>query len=187
MQFVKTAVTLAAAAWLMAPLQATAGDEASKPKVEILTVTSKTVQDGKPIPVNHTGDGKDISPELTWSKAPQTAKSIAVTCEDPDAPGGVWFHWIVINLPPSTTNLKENLEKKASIAGGAAQGTNDFGKVGYNGPAPPKGSEHHYHFKVFALDQKLDLQPGCDKKQFYKALSGHVVGRGKLTGLYKRP
>lgn len=187
MQFVKTAATIAIAFLLIAPLQAIAGEDITKPKVEILTVTSKTVQEGKSIPINHTGDGKDISPELSWSKAPATAKSIAVTCEDPDAPGGVWFHWIVFNLPPTTTNLKEGVDKKAALAGGGEQGTNDFDKLGYNGPAPPKGSEHHYQFKVFALDQKLDLKPGCDKKQFYKAAAGHVVGRGKLTGLYKRP
>ncbi|MDZ4833612.1 MAG: YbhB/YbcL family Raf kinase inhibitor-like protein [Candidatus Melainabacteria bacterium] len=187
MQFVKTAVTLCAAVWLVAPISAVAADDAVKAKVEVLTVTSKTVKEGKSVPINHTGDGKDVSPELSWTKAPVTAKSIAVTCEDPDAPGGVWFHWIVFNLPPTTAGLPEGIAKTPSIAAGAGQGTNDFEKVGYNGPAPPKGAEHRYQFKVFALDKKLDLKPGCDKKQFYKALSGHVVGRGKLTGLYKRP
>jgi len=185
MQLVKTAL-LAAFGLMIAIAPASTDDKIGKPRVEILTVTSKTVTDGKPVPTNHTGDGKDASPALSWSKVPATAKSIAITCEDPDAPGGTWFHWILFNLPPGTTSLKEGLEKKPTLPDGSGQGTNDFGKVGYNGPAPPKGAEHHYHYKIFALDNKLNLKPGCDKKQFYEALSGHVVGRGKLTGLYKR-
>lgn len=164
---------------------AKAANEKPKAKVAILTVTSKAITDGKPVPKDYTGDGKDLSPDLTWTKPPATAKSIAVTCEDPDAPGGTWFHWILFDLPTTTSGLKQNLAKKDVLPGGGVQGKNDFGKIGYNGPFPPKGEEHHYHFKVFALDTTLGLQPGANKKQFYEALSGHVVGRGKLTGTYK--
>ncbi len=184
MHFVSRAITTAAAIWLTMPLLAIAAD---KPKVEVLTVTSSAVKEGKSIPVENSGEGKDTAPDLSWSKAPARAKSIAITCEDPDAPGGTWFHWILFNLEPEATKLAAGTEKKASLPGGVGQGINDFGKVGYNGPMPPKGSEHHYQFKVFALDTKLDLKPECNKTQFYQALSGHVIGRGKLTGLYKRP
>lgn len=191
MHFGKTAVTLAFTASLGFGLlvqmhgPAKAADEKPKAKVEILTVSSKAVTDGKPVPKDYTGDGKDISPDLTWTKPPATSKTIAVTCEDPDAPGGTWFHWILFNLPTTTSGLKENLAKKDVLPGGGVQGKNDFGKIGYNGPFPPKGEEHHYHYKVFALDTTLGLKPGANKKQFYEALSGHVVGRGKLTGTYK--
>jgi len=165
--------------------EAQAAEDKAKPKVEILTVTSNAIQEGQSVPKLHTSDGKDTSPDLSWTKPPATAKSIAVTCEDPDAPGGTWFHWIVFNVPAATTNLPENLPKKEALANGGIQGKNDFGKIGYNGPSPPKGEEHHYNFKVFALDRKLELPPAATKKQFYEALSGHVVGRGKLTGIYK--
>lgn len=186
MRFTKT-IRVALSIAAVAALRAHAGEQATaKPKVEPLTVTSKTITEGKTIPTKNTGDGKDISPDLTWSKPPATAKSIAITCEDPDAPGGTWFHWILFNLKPTTTVLNENVAKTGSLPDGSAQGVNDFGKPGYNGPAPPKGQEHRYNFKVFALDTKLDLKALCNKKQFYEALSGHVVGRGKLTGLYKR-
>lgn len=165
--------------------EAQAADDKAKPKVEILTVTSKSIKEGQSVPKIHTADGKDTSPDLAWTKPPTTAQSVAVTCEDPDAPGGTWFHWIVFNLPATTTNLPENLPKKETLTNGGIQGKNDFGKIGYNGPSPPKGEEHHYNFKVFALDRKLELPPAANKKQFYEALSGHVVGRGKLAGIYK--
>ncbi len=154
---------------------------------EKLSVTSTTVQDGKAVPVEHTGDGKDESPAISWSKASAQVKAYALTCEDPDAPGGTWFHWIVFNMPAATTSLKAGVDKVAKLPDGSSQGTNDFGKLGYNGPAPPKGSEHHYHYKVFGLDGKLKLKPGCDKKEFYDAIKGHVLAQGQLTGLYKRP
>lgn len=187
MDLARTTMTLAASTLMLFPASVSAADETTaKPKGSRFTVTSKTVVEGKTIPKQHTGDGKDLSPALSWNKAPDTAKSIAVTCEDPDAPGGTWFHWILFNLPPGTTSLKEGLDKKPTLDDGSGQGINDFGKVGYNGPAPPKGAEHHYHYKVFALDKKLDLKPGCDKKMFYEAIAGHVIMRGKLTGLYKR-
>jgi Raf kinase inhibitor-like YbhB/YbcL family protein len=162
-----------------------AADESTKSKVEVMTVTSKSISEGKTVPKNNTVDGKDISPDLSWTKPPAQAKALAVTCEDPDAPGGTWFHWILFNLPPQATSLKENMAKEPTLPDGSLQGKNDFGKVGYNGPAPPKGEQHRYYYKVFALDSKLTLRPMINKKQFYEAISGHVVGRGKLTGVYK--
>lgn len=155
-------------------------------KKPTIAVTSKTVKEGASVPVNHTADGKDVSPEITWEKGPAETKTYAVTVEDPDAPNGLWFHWIVFNIPAETTQFKENMPKKPTFKDGTTQGTNDFDKVGYNGPAPPKGKAHHYNFKVFALDQKLDLKPGAKKDELYGAMKGHVVAKGSLTGTYQR-
>jgi Raf kinase inhibitor-like YbhB/YbcL family protein len=155
-------------------------------KAERLNVQSPDFASGALIPVKFSADGKDVSPNLIWSKAPAQAKSIAVTCTDPDAPRGTWWHWIVFNLAPDTTQLKENQSKGASLGGGASQGTNDFGNTGYNGPAPPKGPIHHYHFAVYALDTKLALKPACSKAELTAALSGHVLASGEWVGTYVR-
>ncbi len=151
-----------------------------------LKVTSTAFGDGKAIPKKYTGDDKDVSPALQWSAPPAGTKSIAISCEDPDAPVGIWWHWIIYNIPPDVKSLKEGIEKTETLANGASQGTNDFKKVGYNGPAPPPGAMHHYHFKVVALDTKLLLKPGCTKTEFAGALRGHVLGSGELTGTYSR-
>jgi Raf kinase inhibitor-like YbhB/YbcL family protein len=159
---------------------------AADAKAERLNVQSPDFSSGARIPAKFAKDGADVSPNLYWSKAPAQAKSIAVTCTDPDAPRGVWWHWIVFNLPPETTQLKENQSKAASLAGGACQGTNDFGKTGYNGPDPPGGAVHHYHFAVYALDCKLALRPGCGKVELSNALKGHVLASGEYVGTYER-
>lgn len=151
-----------------------------------LTVTSTAFGDGKVIPKKYTGDGADVSPQIQWTSPPAGTKSLAVSCEDPDAPVGIWWHWIIYNIPPSMKSLKEGLAKTETLSGGLAQGSNDFKKIGYNGPAPPPGSVHHYHFKVVALDTKLLLKPGCTKAEFADALRGHILGSGQVTGLYSR-
>ncbi|MBX9693793.1 MAG: YbhB/YbcL family Raf kinase inhibitor-like protein [Cyanobacteria bacterium] len=151
-----------------------------------LSVKSTAFTEGSIIPNKFTGDGQDVSPPLTWSDPPASAKSIALTVEDPDAPAGTWFHWIIFNIPPSERQLSQGIEKAPKLKGGITQGSNDFRKLGYNGPAPPKGSTHHYQFKLVALDSPLTLQPGCTKTEFYGAIKGHVLARGTLTGLYSR-
>ncbi|MBS1994304.1 MAG: YbhB/YbcL family Raf kinase inhibitor-like protein [Cyanobacteria bacterium SZAS LIN-3] len=153
---------------------------------EKLTVVCPAFASGALIPAKFTGDGKDVSPAVQWSKVPAQTKSIALVCTDPDAPVGVWWHWIIFNLAPTTEHLTEGMDKAASLAGGACQGTNDFGKTGYNGPAPPKGPVHHYHFTVYALDSKLNLKPGCSKAEFTAAVKGHVLAGGEYVGTYVR-
>ena len=154
--------------------------------VERLNVQSPDFASGALIPTKFSGDGQDISPDLVWSKAPAQTKSIAITCTDPDAPSGTWWHWIVFNLPAETTQLRQGQAKGPTLVGGACQGTNDFGKTGYNGPAPPKGPIHHYHFTVYALDTKLTLRPGCSKAELTAALTGHVLASGEYIGTYVR-
>ena len=175
------ALTLAAAlATLAGPTQA--GD---KPQPQ-LVVNSGFIRDGGAVPKKYTADGDDVSPPLRWDDPPAATKSFAITCEDPDAPGGTWFHWIIYNLPPSTRRVKEAVAKTPTVPDDIRQGTNDFGKLGYNGPSPPKGKPHHYHYKVFALDKMLELKPGCKKGAFYAALKGHILARGQLVATYGR-
>lgn len=155
-------------------------------KKETLKISSTSFQANGAIDKKYTADGEDLSPQISIAKLPTGTKSIALSCEDPDAPVGTWFHWLIWNMSPSTTELKEGTAKKSELADGSLQGTNDFKKTGYNGPSPPKGPDHHYHFKVFALDQILDLKANSDKKEFYKSIEGHVLGTGSVIGTYGR-
>lgn len=151
-----------------------------------LTVTSSAISEGATLPKKYTGDGADVSPPLSWSAGPSGTKSYALSCEDPDAPWGTWWHWIMFNIAPETRQVSENVPKVAALAQGVWQGQNDFHKPGYNGPAPPAGKLHHYQFKVMALDTMLTLSADSNKDAFKKALKGHVLAEGQLTGVYKR-
>jgi Raf kinase inhibitor-like YbhB/YbcL family protein len=127
-----------------------------------------------------------LSPVLQWSNVPPAAKSLALICDDPDAPMGVWVHWVIYDLPPSTAGLSEDAPKSPELASGARQGVNDFTRLGYGGPAPPPGRPHRYFFKLYALDLKPGLKPGLTKKELLKAMEGHVLAEGQLMGTYQR-
>lgn len=150
-----------------------------------VTVTSTAFEDGGVIPVRYTADGQDISPPLAFAGIPDGAKSIALICDDPDAPMGTWTHWLIWNIPPQTASLAEDMAPDAELPGGIRQGTSDFGRTGYGGPAPPSGV-HRYFFKVYALDAMLDLPAGATKPQLEKAIEGHIVAQGRLMGTYTR-
>ncbi len=151
-----------------------------------IEVTSTAFQQGMSIPKQYTGDGVDQSPPLHWSKPPSGTKSIALICDDPDAPVGTWVHWVLYNLPAQTHELEAGVPTTATLASGAKQGKNDFGKIGYGGPAPPKGKAHRYFFKVYALGVSVDLAAGATKAQLEAAIKGHVLAEGQLMGTYKR-
>ncbi len=151
-----------------------------------LTVTSAAFEPGRPIPVKYTGLGDDLSPPLQWQGAPAATKSFALLCDDPDAPGGTWVHWVIYNLPPGAPSLSENAPKSESLPGGAAQGLNSFGKIGYGGPAPPAGKAHRYFFKVYALDCLLTPQGRPKKEALLAAMRGHILSQGQLIGTYQR-
>ena len=151
-----------------------------------LTVSSSAFQEGAKIPARYTCEGQDISPPLTWSKPPAGTKSLALIVDDPDAPGGVFTHWVLFNLPPQTTELAEAIPTQAELPNGARQGKTDFGRVGYGGPCPPPGRPHHYQFTVYALDQTLDLKAGASKRELIRAMEGHILAQDRLTGLYQR-
>ena len=137
------------------------------------------------IPPRYTCDGEDISPLLNWDAPPAATKSLALICDDPDAPLKTWVHWVVYNLPPQTRSLPENLPAGNPLPEGGLQGVNDFRKVAYGGPCPPGGT-HRYFFKLYALDRLLDLKPGATKAQLEAAMAGHVLAQAELIGRYRR-
>ena len=151
-----------------------------------LSLSSIAFQDGEGIPVKHTCEGQDVSPPLMWSEPPQGTQSLALIVDDPDAPGGVFNHWVLFNIPPDSRQLPEALPTQAQLPSGALQGKNGFGRVGYGGPCPPPGRPHHYCFTLNALNRVLDLKAGVSKKQALDAMQGHILAQGKLTGTYQR-
>lgn len=143
---------------------------------------------GDKIPSKYTCDGADVSPPLQINGVSEGAASIAIIVDDPDAPIGVFNHWIIWNIPASeTVIIPENLPKKSEIDEPirALQGKNDFGKIGYNGPCPPSG-EHRYFFKVYVLDTELNLKSGITKEELLKNIEGHVIQYAELYGVYSR-
>jgi Raf kinase inhibitor-like YbhB/YbcL family protein len=151
-----------------------------------LSVTSPAFCEGEPIPKLYTGEDKDVSPLLQWTDVPEGAKSMALICDDPDAPRGTWVHWVLFNLPPETRQLDQGVPKTEKLANGALQGTNDFPKIGYDGPMPPPGKPHRYYFKVYTLDTMLSLKSGCKKAELEAAMKSHILAEGQLMGTYKR-
>jgi len=138
-------------------------------------------------PVKYTCDGEDISPKIRVGGLESRVKSLAVVVVDPDAPGGTFTHWVAWNLKP-LREIPENVPKepvvKAPIK--AVQGKNDFGRIGYNGPCPPKGRPHRYVFKVYALDTELSLPPGASRSELERAIKGHVLQYGEAVATYGR-
>lgn len=140
---------------------------------------------GSEIPRRYTCDGENRSPALTWEAPPEGTASLALVVEDPDAPMGTFVHWLVYNLPPETRSLPEGVVTDSRLANGALQGKNDFGKVGYGGPCPPRGT-HRYFFKLYALGSPLNLPPAAHKNEVLKAMQGKVLGQADLMGRYTR-
>lgn len=152
--------------------------------VATLTVTSAGFGANAAIPLNNTCDGSDLSPQINWSTPPDKTKSIAVIVDDPDAPGhegGTFTHWILWNVKGDTQLIGTG--GNGGYSGGIA-GTNDFGKLGYSGPCPPKGSTHHYHFRIYALDAAITLKPSDKRSDLDRAMNGHVIGQGDLVGIF---
>jgi hypothetical protein len=146
-------------------------------EIHVLEITSEAFISQSYIPQKYTCDGEGISPPMSIGNIPKDAKSLVLIVDDPDAPGRSWVHWIVWNIPPAK-KIKEK-----SIPG--IEGMNDFVQHHYGGPCPPSGI-HHYHFKVYALDELLDLKPDSTKYELEKAMSSHIIAFGELVGLYKR-
>lgn len=152
------------------------------PGVAALDVSSAAFEDGQPIPTQHTCDGEDISPPLSWRGAPASTAGFAILVSDPDAPGGTFTHWVVAGIDGETTSLEAG-----DVPTGGIQGTNDFGESSWGGPCPPPGDEpHRYRFTVQATDTNVDLGPDATAEDLRAALDGHVVAEGTLTGSYAR-
>jgi Raf kinase inhibitor-like YbhB/YbcL family protein len=143
-----------------------------------ISVTTPAFQAGGDIPAKFTCNGANMNPELKINGTPNEAKSLVLIVDDPDAPHGLFTHWILWNIDPKTTNIGEN-----SAPVGGIQGTNDFGKRNYGGPCPPSGT-HRYFFKIFALDTKLDLKPSARRAELDAAMRGHTLAQGELMGRY---
>jgi hypothetical protein len=142
-----------------------------------LKITSTAFKANELIPSKYTCEGENVNPPLAIEGIPGEAKSLALIVDDPDAPGGMWVHWVVWNIPV-TSSLSEN-----SAPG--EQGVNDFKKNNYGGPCPPSGT-HRYFFKVYALDSTLSLPKQTTKPHLEKAIRDHVLAQGELIGIYKK-
>jgi hypothetical protein len=158
-----------------------------------LKLESSAFQHGQPIPVDYTGDGRDVSPPLSWSGVPEGTAEFALICDDPDAPSAEpWVHWLIYKIPGSARSLPEGIPGQARVQDprDAMQGRNSWtsgSTMGYRGPAPPEGSgAHHYHFRLYALDAPINLRAGMDKKALLNAMRGHILAEGELIGTYER-
>lgn len=157
----------------------------------MLILSSPQFHDGDQIPLRYTGLDQNISPPLRWSGIPKNAVELALICDDPDAPGPeAWIHWVIYNLSPSATNgLAEGIPNKPLVMHpvSAAQGVNSFEKPGYGGPLPPPGhGAHRYFFKLYALDRRLNLQPGLTKAELLEKISKHIVADTQLMGRFEQ-
>lgn len=145
-----------------------------------MELTSNVFENNGAIPSIYTCDGENMNPPLEVSNVPAGAKSLALVVDDPDALSGDWVHWLVWNIDPNTKEIAEGRVPDSSV-----QGTNDFGKNNYGGPCPPSGT-HRYQFKLYALDEKLNLESGSRKKELEEVMGGHILEESILVGLYKR-
>jgi Raf kinase inhibitor-like YbhB/YbcL family protein len=175
---------LSAVALLLLPILTS--HAADPPPRATLNITSSGFPAEGMMPAKYGCEGANASPALSWTGVPAGAKSLVLICDDPDAPGGTWVHWVLFNLPANTSALAEKVDTAPMLPSGARQGVNDFGKIGYSGPCPPPGKPHHYFFKLYALDIRLGLKPGATKKELLQAMDGHIVGEGLLMGKYQR-
>jgi Raf kinase inhibitor-like YbhB/YbcL family protein len=150
------------------------------------TLTSTAFSSGGNIPAKYTCEGQDASPPLAWSNPPEGARNFALIADDPDAPAGIWVHWVIYDIPATVHVLSEGLAKTDEIPGLAKQGINDFRRPGYGGPCPPPGKPHRYFFRLYALNSALNLKPQASRSDVDRAMQGKIVGKAELMGKFKR-
>ena len=158
-----------------------------------ITVTSPTLKANEVVPIDHTADGKNVSPALSWTGAPANTKQFALVYDDPDVVfgGQTFVHWVVYKIPGTAKGLPAELPMDAVLTApadiaGAIQGLSGFKRTGYRGPAPPPGKPHHYRWTVYALDAELPLEQGLNRTQLMEAIKGHIIGQGSLVAIYER-
>jgi Raf kinase inhibitor-like YbhB/YbcL family protein len=185
------ALVLTVAATASTYAKATVDQAAQTPAA--ITVTSTTIKANETIPKDHTADGRNVSPALSWSGAPAATKQFAMIMDDPDAQfgGSNFVHWVVYKIPAAAKGLPAELPMDATLTAppeiaGTIQGLSGFRRAGYRGPAPPAGKPHHYTFTVYALDTELQLAEGVNKADLMKAMEGHIIGQGALVAIYER-
>ncbi|MFA7412874.1 MAG: YbhB/YbcL family Raf kinase inhibitor-like protein [Rhizobium sp.] len=151
-------------------------------------LTSPAFNNGAIIPLRYTCSGEDVSPALEWQDAPHGTKSFALTCSDPDAPGGTFYHWAIFDIPADWRRMAQGIPRQASLPSGSRQAVNDFGRIGYAGPCPPVGhGPHHYYFRLLALDvEHLELgdDPRC--REVEPTARPHCLAVTEIVGLFER-
>jgi hypothetical protein len=153
--------------------------------VEPFELSSSAFTHEAPIPVKYSCDGENISPPLAWNDHPEGTMSFALINDDPDAPVGIWIHWVLYNIPGDSSGLDEAIPAQTELADGSQHGENSWGRFDYGGPCPPSGT-HRYFFKLYALDTLLDLGAGADKGTLLDAMEGHILAEAELMGTYER-
>ncbi|HET7486318.1 MAG TPA: YbhB/YbcL family Raf kinase inhibitor-like protein [Acidimicrobiales bacterium] len=150
--------------------------------MDTIELRSPAFGDHTEIPPRFSRDGDDLSPPLEWTDVPAGTAELVLLCEDPDAPGGTWVHWVVTNLDPELRSLDEG-----KVPGDAVEGANDYGGTGYGGPQPPIGDRpHRYFFRLFAVGERLDVQPGASAEDVRRAMAGKELAEGTLVGTFRR-
>jgi Raf kinase inhibitor-like YbhB/YbcL family protein len=144
-----------------------------------MKISSPSFEQAQPIPASFTCEGSDLSPMLVFDVVPKGIASFVLIMEDPDAPGGVFDHWLAWNIPPEARVLEEGYRAPR-------EGINGFGSTGYRGPCPPRGKPHRYYFRLYALDIILDLPSGSYKERLLSAMKGHIRAQAEIMGTYQR-
>ncbi|MEM4089936.1 MAG: YbhB/YbcL family Raf kinase inhibitor-like protein [Thermoplasmatales archaeon] len=145
------------------------------------------IQDGAEIPTKYTCDGENTSPRISIAGIPGGTRSLSILVEDPDAPVGLFVHWVLFNLPPSTTEIKSGMDRSRRMPDGTKQGKNDFGRIGYDGPCPPKGHGYHrYYFKLYALNSTISLSGTPVRQDLLKRMEGKIIETAETMGRYRR-
>ncbi len=150
-------------------------------------LTSSNFSEGQPIPVEHTCQGSDQSPQLQWTNPPVGTKSFVIIVDDPDAPDPkapkvTWVHWVLFNIPSDVSSIHQ---KTTSLPKGGLSGYNDWNKIGYKGPCPPIG-KHRYFHKIYAIDTVITFDKTPTKKELLISIDGHILGQAQLIGTYQK-
>jgi Raf kinase inhibitor-like YbhB/YbcL family protein len=166
-----------------APTPTKAAPEPTEPPLPFELISTAFDQ-GEPIPAKYSCKGEDISPSLAWGDPPQGTQSLALIMDDPDAPGGTWVHWIVLNIPADIRELPEDMPAGTKFGDVAVTfGRNSWNRSDYGGPCPPSGT-HRYFFKLYALDTTLPSDETMNKEQVLAAMDGHILAETELMGTF---
>jgi Raf kinase inhibitor-like YbhB/YbcL family protein len=149
------------------------------------TLKSSAFAPDQPIPYRYSRDGENISPDLAWNDTPPGTQTLALIVDDPDAPRGVFTHWVLFNIPGATTGLPAGVPHGDHPTNAGIQGRNDYDVIGYEGLQPPPGKLHHYRFTLYALNTTLSLRPGATKQHVLDVMRGHILGQAQLIGTYE--
>lgn len=151
-----------------------------------MDLTSSAFQAGRTLPDRFSCDGENISPPLQWSGVPAGAQSLVLIFDDPDAPGGMFSHWVIYDMSPEQNGLPEGIGLGENPNANYVQGRNDYGDTGYGAPCPPPGETHQYFFRLYALDTTLNIGPGATRAQVIENMEGHILATTELSAAFQR-